>query len=251
MCIRQRWSVSRKVKKEAKVYFDGGELVNSQNYSYKQLLFLQPIQNVEVWQKILKDDFVFVPSHWSEYDLPKAPDKFYEHLQQAFLGYISNFHFHPQDRAWIFTQIFGDTYDADRKFPLILPNESQNRLISKTAQEIADGLMVDIYNALEEDEEGRLSYTLYLSDYLFSLVPVLSESVVFDMESTESSNNMVVITLNYVIDYAQKKPIENKESDRSKIKLAKFIKNIFDYYQDSLKGYDHLVKLVEKEGPQL
>ena len=129
-------SFSRKVLKQWQHYFLTGEM-EGKSENFYSLLAMHPVQSIESWQHVLDQYFIAKPDEWdgynSDYDVNKT---LFKDIQRAFLGLLSSYHFHPEDRAWIFRQIYGSVYEGQRLFPLRLPGEQNLRQIAFTSDEI-------------------------------------------------------------------------------------------------------------------
>lgn len=149
-------------------YFETGKLEKIDTaFGEDCLLFMNPNQNIPTWQSVLSDLYKFNWKQWI--DSPndseeRARNNFFVRLQRNFLGFIRNYQFHPEDQAWVFTQIFGETYNPDRKFPLLLPGEDEYRLISVSANEIKSGLVLGFVNFFEGNK--KLVKEIFILEFL-------------------------------------------------------------------------------------
>lgn len=242
------WSVTKKVIKEAKAYFDTGEKPsNPSSYSVDQLLFLQPDQSLKGWQNVLDDVFIYDEKEWNEQTYGEPLDKLFDMVQRSFLGFVSNFHFNPEDRAWIFRLVFGGAYSPDARFSLVMPTEKEYRKITISPDWILQALMGEFYYFLEED--GAYPYPMYLLEYIKSLLPYVTTEAFDTKEPSDRSEAVVTFyALNKIIEYASMDMTQANESDVDKIRLSQDVKSVFDSCSGNLGNYGELVKLVESEG---
>ena len=236
-------------------YFETGKLEKIDTaFGEDCLLFMNPNQNIPTWQSVLSDLYKFNWTQWidSPNDLEeRARNNFFVRLQRNFLGFITNYQFHPEDQAWIFTQIFGETYNPDRKFPLLLPGEDEYRVISLTPLEIIRSFSVCFRSLFRVGNKSSFAFAMYLVGYFGSLVPYIPIDV-YQVASPKNKNLKVIWdSLKYIFHYAHQDTSSASEDDVQKIQLARTLKSCFDNYQGDKGDYEQLVALVEKEGLQI
>ena len=241
---------TRKELKFWEHYFFTGELLAEKVEQSTWLLFLHPEQTTERWQYALTNLFDLNNRNRLELRNDELNDKFFfPYLQNAFLGLLNSFFFHPEDRAWIFTQIFGESYDPERKFPLLLPNENECRAFTYTAKEIVSFIFVDINSVLRG--KSKDTYAIYIVRYILSLLPYI-DLISFGISEPDDDNDYSVWSvLNRAIHFAHQDIGSASDKDQPKIELARKVKSIFDNYEGELGEYQQLVELVEQEGPQV
>ncbi len=249
--IIAEWDVTRKELKRWEKYFFHGEFDGKTDLD-ASLLLCHPEQSISSWQSVINRSFEIDPARWDDYHKGEELKlKSFESIQSCFLGFISSYHFHPQDRAWIFTQIFGDVYDPKRLFPLLLAGETEYRKFTYDAEMMCAPIFMDVYSYLEENRHS-CSYVLGLLPFVESSLQYFSKNV-FSTEITDygSSSFGVFVGLNYSIYRALKGFDTASKENTIKIELARKVKAIFDNYEGDLGDYEKLVALVEKEGPQV
>ena len=243
-----RLDVSRKKKEELEHYFFTGEIKTPNRYPVHTLLFYHPQQNVKQWNMILNGIFNhrhFIGNRDSYIDV----DDFYQRLQKRFLDQIISFDFDIEDRAWIFKQVFGDTYDSGREFPMLLPNEKEKRVISVSANGIAASLFVDVNRVLRN--KVTFSYVEYLEVYLKSILPFISTRAFSVNVDDRDEVYSIWSAVKKILHFSSLGEKQVQESDNIKLLLSKKIRNIFEDYDGDLGEYQKLVALVEQGGVQL
>tara|TARA_R110002126_G_scaffold110984_1_gene248747 strand:- start:107 stop:922 length:816 start_codon:yes stop_codon:yes gene_type:complete len=247
-------SISRRNVKILHEYFLTGNMPSENDFGLGQVLFLQPEQNLLGWQKAISDIYNLQLDNYKVYmdqSNEEAQSRFYLQLQRNFLGFITNYQFHPEDQAWIFTQIFGETYNPDRKFPLLLPGEDEYRVISLTPLEIIRSFSVCFRSLFRVGNKSSFAFAMYLVGYFGSLVPYIPIDV-YQVASPKNKNLKVIWdSLKYIFHYAHQDTSSASEDDVQKIQLARTLKSCFDNYQGDKGDYEQLVALVEKEGLQI
>lgn len=244
---KQGYNITRKKLKLIEHYFFSGELSDEICLDLCSTLFLYPNQTIEGWQTVLDDLYPYNWKEWNKHDESVALDRFFEDIQRAFLGLISNYCFEDEDRAWIFRQIFGDQYDPEREFPLILPAENRKRKITKSPDWILGSLLYGFYKYFEEDEE--CPYSIHLMDYIESLLLHVSGETFDTVEPREDSDSArAFYAINKMIEYAAMDDNGEDELVTQKIALAKKLKNVFDLHADELGNYRKLIEIVERDG---
>ena len=244
---KQKYNFTRKKMAVLENYFYSGEMTEDIGLGLSEYLFYYPKQTIEGWQTVLNDLYPYNWKEWNKHDENAALDRFFEDIQRAFLGLISNYCFEDEDRAWIFRQVFGDQYDPEWVFPLVLPTESKKREITSSADKILGCLLADYYDYWEEIE-GHL-YSVYLFEYIESLIPFVSDEG-FDTSVPKGGSESVLTfyTINKMIEYAAMVDTGGDQLLSQKIALAKKLKNVFDPYADRLGNYRKLVEAVERDG---
>lgn len=239
--------LTRKQIKELEHYFYTGEIPADYKWSIETLLFYNPVLSVESWQEVLSNKANVVTKIGDGLRF-RDMDAFFGHLQQAFLGYISSYDFHPEDRAWIFKQIFGEVYDPERQFPLIFPTETEKRKISFGVENILSSLFHD-YSKFYRNKTDNL-FANFLLDYLISTLSYVNTAEMFDLkESPNEDLELIRQTFIKTIHLANQDIDTSSAEMKPKIELARELKSIFDQYEGDLGNYHQLVEKVEREGP--
>ncbi len=242
-------SFSRSVLKQWQHYFLTGEIEGKSEDLYS-LLALHPVQTIESWQYVLDQHLLAKPDEWdgynSDYDVNKT---LFKDIQRAFLGLLSCYHFHPEDRAWIFRQIYGAVYEVQRLFPLRLPGEQNLRQIAFTPDEVFISFVVDLWGYfLGEKVE---TYTQYLGNYISSLIPFIPLSA-YGLAEPDVTNDKVAHytwhTLHFVFYYAALDEAQADDETLGRIQCAKVIKALFDNYNGELGQYHALAQQVAEHG---
>ena len=122
-------------------------------------------------------------SAWQEYLEYSASeheytDADYLWLQLFFLRNAETYGFPPTDIAYFFLRVFGETYDAERMFPLRINKEPANRRISATSSAIFAGVMrgakASIFSNMRKPwPDGN--YLPYVLGYFDSLLPHIDQ----------------------------------------------------------------------------
>jgi len=244
---KQGYEFSRKKIQELENYFFTGKVEKPEQFHYSSLLLSHPNQSIEHWQRVLSN-WVKCPDESTGIE---SADDLFQKLQREFIGYISGFNFHPEDRAWIFKQIFGDSYDSGRLFPLVLPSETEKRRISFDADMIFRSLLGDISSYLSGS--GGDGYATFLLGYMSSLMPHLT-GVGFVLEKPvrkkNKIGNAIFLGINKVVLFSSQDLDIAEADEKIKIELALKVKEIFDDYSGELGEYKKLVELIEREGSQ-
>ena len=218
----------------------------------RNLLFFHPNQSIDSWQTILNSYFEVDPARWDNYYKGEAlAEKSFASVAACFLGAIDSYHFHPEDRAWVFTQIFGEVYSDGLLFPLKMPGESDFRSYNVDAQHMCAPMFLAFYTYLDENKP-EYKYGSLLINYLKSSIPHFSNDV-FSRNLTDygSSEFGIFVGLKHVIHWALKNPALVTSEEKEKIGFARTIKALFDNYDGQFRGYDELVSLIEQNGLQI
>ena len=244
---KQKYNFTRKKMAVLENYFFSGEMTEDIGLGLAEYLFYYPKQTTEGWQTVLDEVYIYSWKEWNKHDESAALDKFFEEIQRAFLGLISNYCFEDEDRAWIFRQVFGDQYDPEWEFPLILPTENRKRKITKSPDWILGSLLYGFYRYFEEDEE--CPYSIHLMDYIESLLLHVSRETYDTVEPGEDSDSVrAFYAVNKMIEYAAMVDTGEDQLLSKKIALAKKLKSVFDPHADKLGNYRKLVETVERDG---
>ena len=239
---------TRRELKQWYAYFYEG-LLDSPESLVGELLFMHPEQTIESWQITLDKRVLYSEDMWGERRGATMQDNMFDYLQQTFLGFINRYGFHPEDQAWIFRQIFGDTYDPNRLFPLLLPNEKDYRVIAYSAACVMRFVMFSVHDYLDGSSDNN--YPCYIQSYMASTLAHLPLAI-FGTQLCEDEmgydGRVIASALRFTIHIAHQDLENATKKDKPRIQLARSVKALFDEYKGDLGEYPQLVAMVEEHG---
>lgn len=236
--------VSRTKLRKAEGYFFSGDY-KKYDVGFEWRMLFSPNLSVENFQNIV-DSVDFDSAEWRRFDSDNAKvDFLFEMSQKAFLSLIGKYKFSDEDRAWLFTQVYGDVYSPDRLFPLRMPGEDSHRKFSFDALYILNGWMLkaNMYVKGRYKEDRKEDWFLHIPGYFHSLLS-FSEPVIFSLDMTGLDEEQEDFNryLNKILSIALMDVDELKEEQKKRVLYARKVKSLFDSYKGDLGEYQLLVE---------